>query len=268
LAFLTAALGSVGRPQALEVSTEASAGRDFLHLDTGADATLLGDRLVIGGGLRIASDLQSGSGTRAGARGEVGYRGDLAGATLRLGYAPPQHGRGWIDTEVEATLRLEGERVDLDLGLTASWQRVDVGLLPDRVVGVEALRAAIEATLVIDERVELSASFVRASYSPALPARAHAVRDLGLLIGVAAAPERNAVAVRASWRFRPQAAVEAGLSFIDYADPGFGFLPRAAIRAGPFRGFSAEASLGWVRSVGSRDPRDGPLVGLAVLYER
>src|SRR5205807_2184636 len=89
LAILLIVCAPTSSARAVEVDAELAAGPDFLFATTDVKQALLDDRLTLGAGYALASDLRS---ARHGARALAELEMDPFGASLLVGWAPPQDG--------------------------------------------------------------------------------------------------------------------------------------------------------------------------------
>jgi hypothetical protein len=139
-----------------------------------------------------------------------------------------------------------------------------------KIVAIDQLQLRAAIAILVDERWRAELIGLRSFYDPDLADRGLKRADAGLMVTVAGRPERWAIAARIGRSLPKQLGVEGGLGWVIYADGrGSALTPRAAIRAGPWRGFSVEVSGEVVVGVerAAREPVRG-LAGLKLGYER
>lgn len=254
------------RAGAVEVTTDASAGQDFLYLTTDVRQALIDDRLAVGAGYAMVTDYRA---ARHGARASLELELAPVTASALLSWAPAQLERGWLSLALEGSHRWEGDRFAVESTLGVLLRRAGTQL-PRAAVPVDQLQASTEIVLEIDERARLGLAALLSFYDPDLAQPALRGLESGLFITVAGKPERFAVSARGGVRFAAAWEFEAALSAVAFADGhGGAWLPRLGVRAGPWGGVviapEVEVAIGFGDA--ARDPLR-LLGGLALAWER
>jgi hypothetical protein len=226
--------------RAVEVDAEVVGGTGFLYATTNVKQALLDDRLTLGAGYALVSDLHA---ARHGARALAELELGPFGAGLLVGWAPPQGGRGWAELELGGSHRLERGRVAVENRADVLLRRADLGVRA-AVVPVGQLQLRLSSTLTVDERWHVETWGALSFYDHDLDGRALRGAELGALVTMGGRPERWALGVRGGRLFRSRWRVEGGLGWMALAaGRGGAWLPRLALRSGPWRWFTVEASL-------------------------
>jgi hypothetical protein len=264
LALLVLAL-SARAARAFEAESDLTVSRDFVYLTTDLQGELLDGWLGLGGGFVVVSNFH---GARYGLRTLAELSSERFSGGLVLAYSPLQDQRGWASLEPRLATHLVFGRLALDAEVRLTLRRANVASRRGSVA-IDQLQLDGEGTLTLDERWHLTMEAIRSFYDRDLAGRALRGADLGPAVTLAGRPEVWALGARAGRRLGAHLRLEAGLTGVDYADgPGGALMPRAAIRAGPWGGFSIEAKLEIVIAIaGARDPvRE--IGGLALSFER
>jgi len=225
----------------VELDGELSAGRDFVYLTSDVKQAILDERLTLGAGYTMVAGGAPPS-ARVGARASAALDVEPFAAEAAVGWAPPQGRRGWLTGEARAGGRLKRARISVEGEATVAGRRAEA-VTRGSPIAVRQFQLGGEATATLDERLHLQAAAQLSFYDPSPALRSLGAADLGPLVTVAGRPERWAVALRGGWRPTPPLRLETGVGGLAYADGrGGAWLPRLAIRAGPFAGATVEAS--------------------------
>jgi hypothetical protein len=250
--------------RAFEIASELSIGRDFVHQTIDASGDVVDGRLALGGGATMSGGFGD---LRFGAHARVELRGARWSAAVAGSWAPAQRGRGWATVTPSGALHFERERVDVDVAAEVTLRRADA-MRVGHAFPIDQLQARAQVDVAIDERWEAGAGGIVSFYDPDPAARALRGADLGLSITLAGRAERWAASVRAARRLPKHVAVEVGFAWVAYADGrGGAAVPRASIRAGPWRGVSVETSGDVIVGTAARDGVGGT-AGVRLGYER
>jgi hypothetical protein len=252
--------------RAFEVESDLTIGRGFLYRTTDVDGEVLDGRLALGGGYTMVSDFRD---VRFGAQARVAIHGERVSAQLAASWGPKQKQRGWSTLAPSIAMHIERGRAVLDGELELVWRRADAALRR-AIESIDQIQLRAELRLAIDERWRVGLLALVSFYDPDLGHGRLRYADAGLAVTLAGRPERWALSAKLGRSLGRWFALESGLAGVVYADGrGAAVVPRAAIRGGPWRGFSVETSVDLVLRV-DRAARDPPraLGGLALGYER
>jgi hypothetical protein len=252
------------RASSFELDSDLSIGPGFVHQTLDAEGELADGLVGLGGGATMVGAFHD---LRFGGQAKISISRSWLSGTLSGSWGPPQRGRGWATLEPQGAVHVERGRVVLDGELAVLLRRADAALRR-RPLSIDQMQLRAEVTALIDEQWEVAISGLRSFYNPDPALRRLRGADLGLFISIGAQPELWAAMARVGRKLAAHLTVSLGLGWMDYAKGrGSAILPRATIRAGPWRGFSVEAS-GEVHVPLQTRERTGGLFGLKLAYER
>jgi len=245
---------------AIEVGTEASGSIDFFYARTHAGGELLDGHAALGGGLELVSDWKT---VRVGLEAHADAVGEHVSGGLGAGWAPRQHGRGWVFVDPHVSARLERDRFSLDGELGVKLRRADVGTARS-TVSVDQLQLHFDGHATWGAW-QLGVRALYSFYDPEL-VRLGAGADEGILITIGGKPERWAVAVDGARALPRSLRLELGLGAVGPAvGNAIALVPQVGLRVGPYRGVSVGGSLELVCRF---DAPPVPIGGLTLEWER
>jgi hypothetical protein len=251
---------------ALDVHSEATLGRDFAYVTTDVGGELVDGQLGLSGGLIMVSDFTN---ERYGAQGLIEYRGGNVSAGLEASFGPRQLARGWATLDPHLELRFEVDKWTLRGQGGILLRRVDA-TAQHKLLSVEQLQLHLDLEASFDERWLVGMFGLYSFYDPDPAQRALRGFDLGLAVTLAGRPEHWAIGGRIGARVISWLQIEIGIAGVAFVDgSGNAIVPRVALRAGPWHGFTIATSLDVAVNVTDESPDQvREIAGIELGFER